>query len=149
MTLGLGYQATKLRLNSSFEETIPTHHPYIATYLKHKADLGALGNAVRITVESNQGTIYYAAYLATLQQLSEEVFLIPGVNRPFMKSLWTPNMQWFGVTEQGFDSGPVIPEVYTGRPRTWTRCGSTWSGPGNSANWWPGTAPPASFMSHC
>lgn len=116
ITIVLGYQAAKLRLNASFEDTIPTHHPYIANYLKHKADLGHLGNAVRVTVETTQGTIYDAQYLETLQKISDELFLTPGVDRAFMKSLWTPNTQWRGVTEEGFDSGPVIPNDYAGSP---------------------------------
>lgn len=31
-----------------------------------------------------------------------------------MKSLWTPATRWIGVTEQGFDGGPVIPDNYDG-----------------------------------
>jgi predicted RND superfamily exporter protein len=31
-----------------------------------------------------------------------------------MKSLWTPSTRWLGVTEEGLDGGPVIPEDYDG-----------------------------------
>jgi uncharacterized protein len=116
VTLALGFSATKLRLNASFEKTIPTHHPYIENYLTHKADLGYLGNAVRITVESKKGTIYDKDYLDTLQKVSDEVFLQPGVDRAGMQSLWTPSTQWRGVTEEGFESGPVMPNAYDGSP---------------------------------
>jgi len=37
VTAILGWQATKLQLNASFEKTIPTHHPYIANYLQYQA----------------------------------------------------------------------------------------------------------------
>lgn len=110
----LGFQASKLRLNASFEKTIPTGHPYIANYLKYQKELSGLGNAVRIVVENPGGTIYDARYLATLAKINDEVFLLPGVDRPFMKSLWTPNMRWTGVTEEGLEGGPVIPEDYDG-----------------------------------
>ncbi|OYU74655.1 MAG: hypothetical protein CFE45_34355, partial [Burkholderiales bacterium PBB5] len=63
VTLVLGWQATRLQLNASFEKTIPTHHPYIANYLKYQSDLTGLGNAVRIAVAPRQGSIYQAAYL--------------------------------------------------------------------------------------
>ncbi|MBI5441528.1 MAG: RND family transporter, partial [Deltaproteobacteria bacterium] len=116
ITLALGYGMTRLKLNASFEKTIPTHHPYVATYLKHKSDLGGLGNAVRIAVETTKDSIYDAEYLATLQKISDEVFLMPGVDRAYMKSLWTPSTVWRGVTEEGFESGPVIPNDYTGTP---------------------------------
>ncbi|MDF1552252.1 MAG: MMPL family transporter [Deferrisomatales bacterium] len=114
ITAVLGYQASTLRLNASFEKTIPTGHPFIVNYLKHKNDLAGLGNAVRIAVETTGASIYDAAYLRTLQELSDEVFLVPGVDRAFMKSLWTPSTRWFGVTEEGFEGDPVIPNDYDG-----------------------------------
>ena len=116
MTIVLGVFAAKLRLNASYEKTIPTRHPYIVNYLKHKADLGTLGNAVRFTVETKNGTIYDQKYLATLQKLNDELFMLPGVDRTFMKSLWTPNTQWRAITDQGFEAGPVIPVRYDGTP---------------------------------
>ena len=100
-TLLLGWQATRLQLNASFEKTIPTHHPFIQNYLAHQSELTGLGNAVRIAVANPRGPIYDAAYLDTLRRLSDEVFLLPGVARNQMKSLWTPTTRWVGVTEDG------------------------------------------------
>ncbi len=114
ITLVLGFGASKTRLNASFEKTIPTKHPYIVNYLRHQADLSSFGNVIRITVEAKQGTIYEKNYLDTLQKISDEVFVLPGVDRAYMKSLWTPSTQWRGVTEEGFESGPVIPNAYDG-----------------------------------
>ncbi|MES2264876.1 MAG: MMPL family transporter [Pseudomonadota bacterium] len=112
VTVLLGFQAGKLRLNASFEKTIPTGHPYIANYLKYQKELSGLGNAVRVVVENTGGSIYDVAYLETLRKVNDELFLIPGVDRAFMKSLWTPNTRWVGVTEEGQEGGPVIPEDY-------------------------------------
>jgi len=113
-TLTLGWQATRLQLNASFEKTIPVQHPYVRNFLAHQNELSGLGNAVRIAVANPGGTIYDAKYLETLRQLSDEVFLIPGVARNQMKSLWTPSTRWVGVTEEGLDGGPVIPDGYDG-----------------------------------
>lgn len=113
-TLVLGFQATKLQLNASFEKTIPHEHSYIRNFLEHQSRLVGLGNAVRIAVENPRGTIYDAAYLDTLRRLSDEVFLVPGVARMQMKSLWTPTTRWVGVTEEGLEGGPVIPDGYDG-----------------------------------
>jgi predicted RND superfamily exporter protein len=117
-TLVLGWQATRLKLNASFEDMIPASHPYIANYLQHRDQLSGLGNAVRIAVEAKQGTVYDAQYLATLQKISDELLLIPGVDRTYMKSLWTPSTRWVGVTEEGMEGGPVIPNDYDGSPRS-------------------------------
>ena len=46
LTLVLGWQATHLKLNASFEKTVPTHHPYVQNMLAHEADLSGLGNEI-------------------------------------------------------------------------------------------------------
>jgi predicted RND superfamily exporter protein len=117
LTLLLGWQATKLRLNASFEKTIPTTHSYIVNYLAHKADLAGQGNALRIAVETTGESIFEKDYLATLQKLSDEIFLLPGVDRPFMKSLWTSNTRWVAVTEDGLDGNTVMGDSYDGSPQ--------------------------------
>ncbi|MDO9482690.1 MAG: MMPL family transporter [Hydrogenophaga sp.] len=116
VTLLLGWQATRLQLNASFEKTIPTSHPYIQNFLAHQSELSGLGNSVRIAVARPEGPIYDASYLDTLRRLSDEVFLVPGVDRTRMKSLWTPNTRWVGVTEEGLEGGPVIPDGFDGSP---------------------------------
>ena len=112
----LTWQAQDLRLSAAFEKMIPVGHPYIENYFKYRGQLGEGGNTLRIAVRSNSGSIYDPAYLETLKQLNDELFLITGVDRPYMKSLWTPATRWIGVTEEGFDGGPVIPEDYDGSP---------------------------------
>ncbi|MCB4363505.1 MMPL family transporter [Hydrogenophaga taeniospiralis] len=116
VTLLLGWQATRLQLNASFEKTIPTSHPYIQNFLAHQSELSGLGNAVRIAVAKPEGSIYDAKYLDTLRRLSDEVFLLPGVDRLRMKSLWTPSTRWVGVTEDGLEGGPVIPDGFDDSP---------------------------------
>lgn len=114
LTVVFSFLATRLTLNANFEKTIPTQHPYIANFLQYQQELSGLGNAVRIAVENPKGTIYDAAYLQTLQKISDEIFLMPGVYRQFMRSLWTPSTRWAGVTEEGLEGGPVIPDGYNG-----------------------------------
>jgi predicted RND superfamily exporter protein len=114
VTLLLGWQATHLRLNASFEKTLPTGHPYIANYLAHRAHLAGQTHALRIAVAAAQGTIFDAGYMDTLRRLSDEVFLLPGVDRPFMKSLWTSNTRWVAVTEDGLDGNTVVSDSYDG-----------------------------------
>jgi predicted RND superfamily exporter protein len=118
VTALLGWQATKLHLNASFEKTIPAEHSYIRNFLQHQSELTGLGNAVRIAVANPDGTVYDAKYLETLRRLSDEVFLIPGVARNQMKSLWTPTTRWVGVTEEGLEGGPVIPDGYDGSAKS-------------------------------
>src|SRR3546814_3725573 len=39
---------------------------------------------------------------------------MPGVDRAWVKSLWTPVVRWTEVTEDGFSGGPVMPDDYDG-----------------------------------
>ena len=117
LTLLLGWQALGLRLNASFEKTLPGQHPYIVNYLKHRGDLAGQGNALRIVVATREGSIFDAGYLSTLQKLNDEIFLLPGVDRPFMKSLWTSNTRWVAVTEDGLDGNTVMGDGYDGSPQ--------------------------------
>ena len=117
-TLLLGWQATRINLNASFEKMIPATHPYIVNFLENRADLAALGNSMRIAVETTEGTIFDREYMDTLQKMNDEIYLLPGVDRPFMKSLWTTATRWAAVTEEGLEGGTVVPDDYDGSPRS-------------------------------
>ena len=116
LTLLLGWQARGIGINASFEKTIPTQHPYIANFLAERSELSGVGNVLRIAVATKEGDIFNAAYLDTLARLNDELYLLPGVDRPYMKSLWTPTTRWTAVTEEGLDGGTVIPDGYDGSP---------------------------------
>jgi predicted RND superfamily exporter protein len=106
--------ATRLVLNASFERMIPQSQPYIRNYLAYQKELRGLGNAVRVVVENTGGDIYDPRYLDVLKKISDELILTPGVDRAWVKSLWTPAVRWTEVTEEGFRGGPVMPDSYDG-----------------------------------
>jgi hypothetical protein len=117
ITLVLGYMAiTRLELRPSFEKMIPQSQPYIQNYLENRASLRGLGNSVRVVVENTQGDIFDPEYLAVLKRVNDELFLSEGVDRAWMKSLWSPAVRWTEVTEEGFQGGPVMPDSYQGSP---------------------------------
>src|SRR4249920_2974673 len=105
---------TKLSLSASFDKMIPRSHPYIQNYLENRVELRGLGNALRIVVENPNGDIYDPKYQATLRKIHDEIFLTPGVDRAWVKSLWAPGVRWTEVTEEGFRGGPVMPDNYDG-----------------------------------
>ncbi len=114
VTLFLGFQALQVRPSTSFEKMIPLHHPFIQKMMQHRDDLAGLGNTVRISVEAVDGDIFSKEYMETLRLINDEVLYIPGVDRSGMKSLWTPNVRWTEVTEEGFTGGSIIPQTYNG-----------------------------------
>ncbi len=108
---------SKLSLNASFEKMIPQGQPYIKNYLDNRAELRGLGNVLRIVVENPDGDIFDPKYQETLRKINDELFLTPGVDRAWLKSLWTPSVRWTEITEEGFQGGPVMPDSYDGSPR--------------------------------
>jgi predicted RND superfamily exporter protein len=117
VTALLGYMAaTRLELRPSFEKMIPQSQPYIQNYLENRQSLRGLGNSVRVVVENTQGDIFDPEYLSVLKEINDELFLAEGVDRAWMKSLWSPAVRWTEVTEEGFQGGPVMPDNYAGAP---------------------------------
>ncbi|MEK6248439.1 MAG: hypothetical protein N2C12_09690, partial [Planctomycetales bacterium] len=114
VTVYLASTAIKVRPDASFEKMVPVKHPYIAAYLERKDELSGLGNSVRISIETTEGDIFTQKYMDLLRKISDEVFFIPGVNRSGVKSLWTPNVRWGEVTEEGFTGGTIVPPDYDG-----------------------------------
>jgi len=114
ITVFLGMQSVNLGMSAAFEKMIPTSHPFIVNFLENRKQMAGTGNTLRIAVENAEGTIFDAEYMDTLRKIHDEIFLLPGVDRPFMKSLWAPAVRWTGVTEEGLDGGPVIPDGYNG-----------------------------------
>ena len=115
VTVALAYvAATRLTLNASFEKMIPQSQSYIKNYLTHQKDLRGLGNAIRVVVENSDGDVFDPRYLEALKQVSDELILTPGVDRAWVKSLWTPGVRWTEVTEEGFRGGAVMPDSYNG-----------------------------------
>lgn len=114
LTLFFGYQMFQMKPEASYLRMIPTYHPYIKNYLDNRESLKAMGNSVRICVETTEGDIFTKAYLEALKKITDEVFFVPGVNRGGVKSLWTPQTRWTEVTVDGFEGGEVVPPGYDG-----------------------------------
>lgn len=114
LTVLLGWQAVQIRPDASFVKMIPSSHPYVANYLEYRDELSGLGNSIRVVVAAKGGDILQPEFQQTLKAVTDELFFLPGVDRSALKSIWTPNVRWTEVTEEGFAGGPVIPENYDG-----------------------------------
>jgi predicted RND superfamily exporter protein len=109
-----GWSALKIRVNADFLSMLPQEQVFVRNYVNNAQDLRGLGDSIRIVVISKNGTIYNKNYLSALQKINDAVFLLPGVDRSFMKSLWMPLVSWIEITEQGEVGGPVMPDTYDG-----------------------------------
>ena len=118
VTVLLGFFSLRLELNASFEKMMPTSHPFIQNYKQYSESLGGLGNSVRVVVENQNGDIYDPEYIETLKKINDQVFLIRGVDRAYMKSIWMPVVRWTEITEEGYKGGPVMPDTYDGTQKS-------------------------------
>lgn len=114
LTLVLGYTATRLKLDPGFNKMIPVTHPYMKTFIEY-ANTFTGANRVLVNVRwKGEGDIYNKDFLDALRKATDEVFFIPGVARSRVQSLFTPNVRYIEVTEQGFVGDVVVPARFDG-----------------------------------
>ncbi|WOD15984.1 efflux RND transporter permease subunit [Paraburkholderia kirstenboschensis] len=118
LTALLGFAAARSNVSASYERMMPQSSPFIRNYLANLDSLRSLGNSVRVVVENRHGSIYAPKYLSALRDINDRAYLLPGVDRAFVKSLWMPVVRWAEVTETGFQGGPVMPDDYDGSPES-------------------------------
>jgi len=114
VTLALGYSATQVRLDPGFNKQIPVRHAYMLNFLDFsRIFTGA--NRLLVSVHwKGEGDIYNPEFLQTLQQVTDDVFYISGVSRPSVTSLFTPNVRYIEITEDGYVGDLVVPPQYAG-----------------------------------
>jgi len=111
VTIFMGWSATDLKIDAGFNKLVPMEHEYMQTFNKHKDDFGG-ANQVLVALTVNEGDVFTPEFFNTLQQLTDDVFFLPGVNRSRVSSLFTPDSRYTEVTEEGFEGGPIIPSDF-------------------------------------
>ena len=113
ITLALSWSATQLRVDAGFQKMIPLKHEYMQTFTEYQKTFGG-ANRVLLALRIDEGDIYTPEFFATLKAVTDEVFFLPGVERASVTSLFTPNVRFIEVVEDGFAGGNVIPADFAG-----------------------------------
>jgi predicted RND superfamily exporter protein len=111
LTIFMVYQASHLKIDAGFAKMLPLKHPYMATYLEHRDAFGG-ANRVVIAIKAREGDIFTPHFFEVLAEATDEVFFIPGVDRTRVMSLYTPNVRFTEVVEDGISGGNVIPDDF-------------------------------------
>jgi len=114
-TAVLGWSATRLRIDAGFTKLLPLKHPYMATFLKHQQEFGG-ANRILVAVVARDGNMFTPGFFDALKKATDEVFFIPGVDRGRVQSLFTPNVRYTEVVEDGIAAGNVIPDDFSTTP---------------------------------
>ncbi len=113
MTVLFAASATRLVVDAGFNKMVPLKHPYMQVYRDYEKVFGG-ANRVAVAIVQKDGDIFNKEYLGKLKALTDDVFLLNGVDRPSVKSLFTPNTRFIEVIEEGFSGGNVIPATFQG-----------------------------------
>jgi predicted RND superfamily exporter protein len=116
LTVFLGWSAaTGLRADAAFSKMIPLDHPFMKVFTEHEATFGG-ANRILVAVAPRSGDVYNEESLNLLRKVTEEVFFIQGVERSSVTSLFTPNVRFTEVVEEGFRGGNIVSADFQGRP---------------------------------
>jgi hypothetical protein len=115
LTALLGWAATGLHVDAGFQKLLPLKHPYMATFLKHQQEFGG-ANRVLVAVMARDGNMFTPQFFESLKNVTDEVFFLPGVDRGRVQSLFTPNVRYTEVVEDGIAAGNVIPDDFEPTP---------------------------------
>ncbi len=113
VTLFMIWSAASLRVDAGFNKLLPLEHPYMKTFVKYQKEFGG-ANRVLIAITVDDDDIFNREFFDTLKKVTDEVFFIPGVDRAQVKSLFTPNVRFIEIVEDGFAGGNVIPATFQG-----------------------------------
>ena len=108
LTAFMLWQASHLKIDAGFAKLLPLKHPYMQTYLEYREAYGG-ANKVVIAIKAREGDIFTPEFFEVLADVTDEVFFIPGVDRTRVMSLFTPNVRFTEVVEDGIAGGNVIP----------------------------------------
>jgi uncharacterized protein len=114
-TIVLGAMASQLRVQAAFTKMIPLKHEYMQTFLQYRSDFGG-ANKVLVALRNTKGDIYDKDFMEDLRKVTEEVFYIDGVERSSVASLFTPNVRFNEVVEEGFRGGNIVSADFAGTP---------------------------------
>ena len=120
LTAVMGWFATQLHVDASFNKSLPLDHPYIRTFTQYQSEFGG-ANRVMIALMAKDGDIFTPEFFAQLRRVTDEVAFLPAVERAQVQSLFTPNVRYIEVVEDGFSGGNVVPADFTPTPENFAR----------------------------
>ena len=115
------YQATQIRPETEYENSLPVGHPYVQVFKQYQGQFGG-ANTVLIALLQKPGTrdsqadIYNEKFLGELRAATEEVFFTPGIDRAHVYSIFTRNVRYYEVVDGGQIADDVIPASYQPTP---------------------------------
>src|SRR5688572_31009137 len=121
LTVGLAAVAVRgLRIDASFTKQLPLKHEYMQTFVKHQAEFGG-ANRVLIALVARDGHMFTPGFFDALKKATDEVLVMDGIDRGRVQSLFTPNVRYMEVVEDGIEAGNVVDSEFLPTPEALER----------------------------
>jgi len=108
----MAFFASQLRVDAGFKKQIPLEHEYMRTFLDYEKEFGG-ANRILIAVMDKHGDMFNQPFFQTIEKITQEVKTIDRVDEARVRSIFTPNVRFVEVVEDGFAGGNVIPQEFT------------------------------------
>jgi len=112
VTVIMAYCAAQLRVDAGFKKMIPLQHEYMRTFLDYEKEFGG-ANRILIAVMDKSGDMFNQPFFQTMENITRDAKTIESVDAARVSSIFTPNVRFVEVVEDGFAGGNVIPQTYT------------------------------------
>ena len=103
--------ASQLKVDAGFKKQIPLEHEYMQTFLDYEADFGG-ANRVLVALMARDGNMFEPGFFTALEGMTSDVMAIEATDNARVRSLFTPNVRFVEVVEDGFAGGNVIPNEF-------------------------------------
>jgi len=121
-TVLLGTTALRgLRIDTSFNKTLPVRHEYMRTYLDPRVAEFRGANRVLVALIARDGNMFTPQFFAAMRKATDEVIVMYGIDRTQVQSIFTPNVRYLEVVEQGIEAGNVVPADFSPTPESLAR----------------------------
>jgi predicted RND superfamily exporter protein len=110
-----------LRIDTSFNKTLPVRHEYMRTYLDPRVAEFRGADRVLVALIARDGNMFTPEFFAALRKATDEVIVMDGIDRTQVQSIFTPNVRYLEVVEDGIEAGNVIPADFTPTPENMAR----------------------------
>jgi predicted RND superfamily exporter protein len=120
VTAGMVYAMTNLKIETGFKKQLPLKHEYMQTFLQYEKEFGG-ANRVLVALVARNGDMFSEEFFTAFEEITDQTFFIPGVDRASVRSIFTPNVRFVEIVEDGFAGGNVIPSDFSPTPAMFSR----------------------------
>ena len=120
ITVGMIFAMSQLKIETGFKKQLPLKHEYMQTFLQYEKEFGG-ANRVLVALVARDGDMFTPEFFDSFEKITNQVFFIPGVDRASVRSIFTPNVRFVEIVEDGFAGGNVIPSNFQPNPEMFER----------------------------